>query len=135
MEISVKQKVMTGITGLWCVILVLLVLGHNVYADEKRPNDVNKPPEAKSDSSAKDANDPNELWWSRWDAFVKDPNDPNELLEAKWNAVVTVLQNKEMDQKLKKKIIDKIMSPIFDSADGKAGIGQNTLAKIERAAT
>jgi phospholipid transport system substrate-binding protein len=115
MGISVKQKVMTCITGLWCVVLVLLILGHNVNADEKYSNGANKPPEAKSDSCVKDANDPNELWWSRWDAFVKDPNDPNELLEAKWNAVVTVLQNKELDQKLKKKIIDKIMSPIFDS--------------------
>ena len=115
MEISVKQKVMTGITGLWCVVLVLLVLGHSINADEKYSNGANKPPEAKSDSGVKDANDPNELWWSRWDAFVKDPNDPNELLEAKWNAVVTVLQNKELDQKLKKKIIDKIISPIFDS--------------------
>jgi len=115
MEISVKQKVVTGITGLWCVILVLLVLGHRVYADEKYPKGANEQPGGKSDSCAKDVNDPNELWWSRWDAFVKDPNDPNELLEAKWNAVVTVLQNKELDQKLKKKIIDKIMSPIFDS--------------------
>jgi phospholipid transport system substrate-binding protein len=115
MEISVKQKVMTCIAGLWCVVLVLPVLGQGVYADQKYPNDANKPPEAKSDPCVKDANDPNELWWSRWDAFVKDPNDPNELLEAKWNAVVTVLQNKELDQKLKKKIIDKIMSPVFDS--------------------
>ena len=100
MGISVKKDVMTCITGLWCVVFVLLVLGHGVDADEKYP---------------KDANDPNELWWSRWDAFVKDPNDPNELLEAKWNAIVTVLQNKELDQKLQKKIIDKIMSPVFDS--------------------
>jgi len=115
MEISVKQKVVTCITGLWCVVLVLLVLGHNVNADEKRPDDANKPPEAKSDSAALDANDPNELWWRSYDAFVKDPNDANEMLEAKWNAVVTVLQNKELDQKLKKKIIDKIMSPVFDS--------------------
>jgi phospholipid transport system substrate-binding protein len=115
MEISVKQKVVTGITGLWCVVLVLLVLGHDVGADEKYPKDANEQSEGKSDSCANDVNDPNELWWSRWDAFVKDPNDPKELLEAKWNAVVTVLQNKELDQKLKKKIIDKIMSPIFDS--------------------
>jgi len=115
MGISVKQKVVTGITGLWCVVLVLLVLGHSVNADQKYSNGANKPPEAKSDSGAKDANDPNELLWSRWDAFVKDPNDPNELLGAKWNAVLTVLQNKELDQKLKKKIIDKIISPIFDS--------------------
>ncbi len=115
MEISVKQKVVTGITGLWCMVLVLLVLGHSVNADEKYSNGANKPNEAKSGSGVKDANDPNELWWSRWDAFVKDPNDPNELLGAKWNAVVTVLQNKELDQELKKKIIDKIISPIFDS--------------------
>ena len=115
MEISVKQKVVTGITGLWCGILVLLVLGRDVGADEKYPKDANEQSEAKSDSGVKDANDPNELWWSRWDAFVKDPNDPNELLGSKWNAVVTVLQNKELDQKLKKKIIDKIMSPVFDS--------------------
>jgi phospholipid transport system substrate-binding protein len=115
MKISVKQKVMTCITGLCCAVLVLLVLGHKVNADEKRPNDANKPPEAKSDSAALDANDPNGLWWRSYDAVVKDPNDPNKLLEAKWNAVVTVLQNKKLDQELKKKIIDKIMSPIFDS--------------------
>jgi len=115
MEISVKQKVMTCITGLWCVILVLLVLGHNVNADEKYSNGANKPPEAKSDSAALDVNDPNELWWRSYDTVVKDPNDANEMLEAKWNAIVTVIQNKELDQKLKKKIIDKIISPVFDS--------------------
>jgi phospholipid transport system substrate-binding protein len=115
MKISVKQKVMTCITGLWCVVLVVLVLGHNVNADEKYSNGANKPPEAKSDSAALDANDPNGLWWRSYDVFVKDPNDPNKLLEAKWNAVVTVLQNKELDQELKKKIIDRIMKPVFDS--------------------
>jgi phospholipid transport system substrate-binding protein len=115
MKISVKQKVVTCIIGFWCVILVVLVLGHNVNADEKYSNDVNKPPEAKSDSAAFDANDTNELWWSKWDAFVNDPNDPNELLKAKWNAIVMVLQNKELDQELKKKIIDKIMRPVFDT--------------------
>jgi phospholipid transport system substrate-binding protein len=115
MEISVKQKVMACITSLWCVILVLLVLGHNVNADEKYSNDANKPPEAKTDSAALDANDTNELWWSRWDAFVKDPNDPNELLKAKWDAIITVIQNKELDGELKKRIIDKIMKPVFDT--------------------
>lgn len=112
MEVSVNQR---AITSIWCGVLILLVLGHSVNAEEKYSNGANEPPEAKSNSSLKDANDPNELWWAKWDAVVKDPNDPNELLEAKWNAVVVVLQNKEMDQKLKGKIIDKIMSPIFDS--------------------
>jgi len=115
MEISVKQKVVTGITGLWCVVLVLSVFGHDVGADEKYPKDANDQSEGKLDSCAKDVNDPNELWWSRWDAIIKDPNDPNELLLAKWDAVITVIQNKELDQSLKKKIIDKIISPIFDS--------------------
>ena len=115
MKISVKQKVMTCITGFWCVVLVLLVLGHNVNADEKYSNDANKPPEAKSDSAVLDANDPNGLWWRSYDAVVKDPNNPNELLEAKWNAIVTVIQNKELDRELKKKIIDKIMRPAFDT--------------------
>ena len=115
MEISVTQKVVAGITGLWCVVLVLLVLGRDIRADEKYPKDANEQSEGKSDSFAKDVNDPNKLWWSKWDAIIKDPNDPNELLLAKWDAVITVIQNKELDQSLKNKIIDKIISPIFDS--------------------
>jgi phospholipid transport system substrate-binding protein len=131
MGISVKQKVMTCITGLWCVVLVLPVLGQGVYADQKYPNDANEPPEAKSDSAALDANDPNELWWSRWDAVVKDPNDANELLEAKWHAIVTVLRNKDLDQKLKEKIIDKINSPIFDSSlMAKLALGREHWAEL-----
>ncbi|MDD5458236.1 MAG: ABC transporter substrate-binding protein [Phycisphaerae bacterium] len=116
MELSVKQNVMTCITGLWCVVLVLLVLGgYGVYAEGKCPKDANEQPGCKSNCTVLDVNDSNELWWSRWDAFVKDTNDPNELLAAKWNAVITVLQSKELDQELKKKIIDKIMSPIFET--------------------
>ena len=115
MEISVKQKIMTRIAGLWCVIIVLLVLGHNVNADEKHSNGAIKSPEAKSGSAALDVNDTNELWWRRYDTAVKDPNDAKEMLEAKWNAVETVLQNKELNQELKKKIIDKIICPVFDS--------------------
>ncbi len=43
-----------------------------------------------------------------------DPNDPEELLQNKWDAVVSVLQNKDIDQKAKEKQISKIISPIFD---------------------
>ncbi len=110
-----KQDTMWAIRSLWYGILVLLVLGYSVNADEEYSNGANKPSEAKSKSGVKDANDPNELWWRSWDTVVKDTNDPNELLGAKWNAVLTVLQNKELDQKLKRKIMDKIISPIFDS--------------------
>jgi phospholipid transport system substrate-binding protein len=98
MEISVKQKVMTCVTGLWCVVVVMLVLGHNANADEKRPNDVNKPPEAKSDSATLDA------------------NDANELLRTKWDAIVMVLQNKDISEEAKTDEIDRILAPMFDFA-------------------
>jgi phospholipid transport system substrate-binding protein len=48
---------------------------------------------------------------------ANDPNypaDPNELVRLKWDAVISVLQNKELEQKAKDKQIDKIVSPIFD---------------------
>jgi phospholipid transport system substrate-binding protein len=63
---------------------------------------------------AKDPNDSNDLWWKKWDIIAKDPNDPNELLRTKWDALARVLQSKDVDQKTKEKIIDKIVSPIFD---------------------
>jgi phospholipid transport system substrate-binding protein len=43
-----------------------------------------------------------------------DPNDPEELLRNKWDATVSILQNKDIDQKAKEKKISKIISPIFD---------------------
>jgi len=131
MEVSVKQKVVTGITGLWYGILVLLVLGHSVNADEKYSNGPNKPPEAKSDSGVKDANDPNEQWWRSWDAVIKNPGDANELLEAKCRAVVKVLRHKELDERLKEKITDKIMSPVFDfPLMAKLALGKENWSKL-----
>jgi phospholipid transport system substrate-binding protein len=114
MEISVEQKPATCIKGIWFVVLVLLAVAQGVYADPKHPNDANSRPEGKSDSSAADANDTDEFWWKKWDAVVKNPDDPNELVAAKLNAVITVLQNKELEQGAKEKIIDKIISPFFD---------------------
>jgi phospholipid transport system substrate-binding protein len=43
-----------------------------------------------------------------------DPNDPEELLRNKWDAIVSILQNKDIDQKVKEKKISKVISPIFD---------------------
>ncbi len=43
-----------------------------------------------------------------------DPNDPEELLHNKWDAVVSILQNKDIDQKAKEKKISKVISQIFD---------------------
>jgi len=47
-------------------------------------------------------------------AADKDPNDPNELLRTKFNAVISVLQNKDIDQKAKERQISEIVVPIFD---------------------
>ena len=80
----------------------------------------------------KDVNDSNELWWSKWDVLVKDPNDPNELLVAKWNAVIRVIQAKDLDQKVKEKIIDRIVSSIFDfPLMGQLALGRTHWPKLD----
>ncbi|MHC4624791.1 MAG: Tgt2/MlaC family protein [Planctomycetota bacterium] len=42
------------------------------------------------------------------------PDDPNELLRVKWDGAMSVLQNKQIDEKAKEREINKIVSPIFD---------------------
>ncbi len=66
------------------IILIILIASQCVNADSKDPNDPNY------------------------------PNDPRELLRVKWNAIITVLQNKEIDQDVKEKKINKIVDSIFD---------------------
>jgi phospholipid transport system substrate-binding protein len=129
-----QRDAMWSLGTLWSVILVLLALGQCVDAEEKGPKGVTEQPEGQSASRAKDANDPNELWWSRWDVLVKDPNNPNELLEAKWNAVLKVLQIQDMDQKVKEKIIDRIVSPTFDfPLMGQLALGRTHWPKLDSA--
>jgi phospholipid transport system substrate-binding protein len=74
--------------GFWlrllCAGLVFLIASQVVNAHNKDPNDLN------------------------------DPNDPEELLRNKWDAIVSILQNKDIDQKAKEKKISKVISPIFD---------------------
>ncbi len=87
--------------SLWCAMLVFLVAGQAVNADDKDPND---------------------------------PNDPNKLLPTKWNAVISVLQNKDLDQKTKAKEIDKIVSPIFDfPLMAQLALGRNHWPKLTAA--
>jgi ABC-type transporter MlaC component len=43
-----------------------------------------------------------------------DDNDPNELLQVKWDALAKVPRPQELDHASKEKIIDKIVSSIFD---------------------
>lgn len=111
MKFPVKQKSVTCISIIGFVIL--LTTGQGIFA-APTPNESNSRPKGKTDSSAQDAIDPNEFWWKKWDAVVKNPDDPNELAQAKLSAVITILQSQETEQSLKGKIIDKIISPIFD---------------------
>ena len=129
-----QQDAIWALGTLWSVILVLLALGQGVDAEEKGPKDARERPEGQSASRAKDANDPNELWWSKWDVAVKDPNDPNELLAAKLNAVLKVLQAKDQDQKVKERIIDKIVGSIFDfPLMGQLALGRTHWPKLDPA--
>ena len=92
------------------------LLAYNIHANENNTNALTEiKSESNHDTIAKDANDTNELWWKKWDAAIKDPNDPNEILQVKWNSIMNVLQTKQLDQDLQKKIIDKVVTPIFDS--------------------
>ncbi len=74
--------------GFWlrllCAGLVLLIVCQLVNADNKDPNDPN------------------------------DPNDPEELLRNKWDAIVSILQKKDIENKVKEAKISKIVTPIFD---------------------
>ncbi len=80
--------------NLWCAFFILLVACHGVNADDECPND------------------PNGL--SRADAVVEEPNDPNELVRTRWDAIISILQNKDIDEKAKKRKIGKIITPVFD---------------------
>jgi phospholipid transport system substrate-binding protein len=116
------------------VLLILLALGQAAAGEEKGPNGAKEQPEGQSASRAKDANDPDESWWKKWDVVVKDPNNPNELLAAKWNAVLKVLQAKDLDPKVKEKIMDRIVSPIFDfPLMGQLALGRTHWPKLDPA--
>jgi phospholipid transport system substrate-binding protein len=116
------------------VILVLLALGHSAGAEQKTPKGAKAQGQSQSASGAQDANDPNESWWKKWDIQVKDPNNPNELMAAKWNAVLRVLQAKDLDQKTKEKIMDKLITPIFDfPLMGQLALGRTHWPKLNAA--
>jgi phospholipid transport system substrate-binding protein len=65
-------------------------------------------------SAAQDANDPNALLKARPEFVVKDSNDANELLINTWRAAINVLRATDIDHGLKEKVIDKVVSPLFD---------------------
>lgn len=77
--------------GFWlitfCSCLLFLVVSQAAGAVKNDPND---------------PNDPN------------GPNGPREVLRSKWEAVISILRNKDIEQEVKEKQIDKIVTPIFD---------------------
>ena len=96
-----------------CVCIVLLMVSQAVKADTKDPND------------------PDAIVRAKWETPIKDANDPNEVLQVKWNAVAKVLQSKDIDQASKEKIIDTIVSPIFDFAlMSKLALGKTNWSKL-----
>jgi len=88
--------------NLWWFLLIALIAGLGVNASGKAPCDPNDP------------NDPNALLLKKWDVVIKDPNDPNQVLWTKWKAVINVLQTTSLSAKTKGKVVDMIVTPIFD---------------------
>ena len=93
--------------GLCCAFTALLIAAQAV-------NLAPASPEARRGSGA-DNKDP------------KDPNDPRELLQTKWDAVVSVLQNKDIDQKAKEKKIGNLVFLNYLLGEGLKKIRQLTL--------
>jgi len=102
---NLKSQI-SNIQLLWCVLLIALLASQSVNAAPPAPE--------AGDKALSEPNDPNENLWKKWDAVIKDPNDPNEMLWKKWCAVTKVLQTKTVAQETKARIIDKIVTPIFD---------------------
>jgi len=93
------------------VLLFLLIAAQGAYAADKDPNDPNRP---KNPNGLNEPNDSNELNEPNEPDYLKEPNEPNELLHIKWNAIISVLKNKDIEQKEKEKQINKIVTPYFD---------------------
>ena len=115
---------------LWCVLIIGAIAFRGVDAAPDTPAGSPGGVEA-CDKALSEPNDPNETLWKKWDAVIKDPNDPNEMLWKKWCAVTKVLQTKTIAQETKARIIDKIVSPIFDFAlMGKLALGREHWSKF-----
>ena len=101
----------------WYILLLCLVVATNVNAADKSQSD------------------PNELFMAKWTAVAKksEPDDPNKMLEAKWNAITEILATKNIDQKVKEKTIDMIISPTFDfPLMAKLTLGKANWSKLDQ---
>lgn len=94
-------------------ILFFLVISQSAGADNQDPNYIN------------------ELLRTRPSFVVKDSEDPNVLLKRTWDATVNVINAEDIDQKTKEKVVDRIISPIFDfSLMSKLALGRKNWSRL-----
>ncbi len=128
------QQTPVGMGSIVWIVSILLLLGHSAVAAEKQSREADARAKSEPAVRAEDVNDPNSAWWAKWDVKAKDPNDPNQLLAVKWEAIVKVLENRDLDQKLKERIIDHIVSPAFDfELMGQLALGRTHWPKLDAA--
>jgi len=128
---------------LWPALLILLIASQRVNAADKDPNGPNCPNEPNTPIEQKDPNDPNGLndpnTLDEPNVLIDpnipfDPNDPNELLSTKWKSIISILQNKDIDQKEKEKKFNEILSPYFDfPLMAKLALGREHWPKLTKA--
>jgi phospholipid transport system substrate-binding protein len=100
--------------SLGCILFVFLTAGQYVSAVDKK------------------SSDPNEVLLARCTVAIHNPNDPNELLRAKWESIANVLKIKDLDPKVKERLVDKIVSPIFDFEPmGILALGRTNWPKLD----
>ena len=97
-------------------LLFLLILAQNLVATDKNPNEPN------------DSNNP---FWTKSGAFVKEPNDLSKLLQTRWGDIISVIQKEDIDEKVKKSEINKIITPVFDfQLMAKLALGKKNWLKL-----
>jgi phospholipid transport system substrate-binding protein len=101
-----------GRNGFWLITLgsclLLIIVSQAAGADNNDPNDPNDPNGPRlvvSQPAGADNNDPND---------PNGPNGPRAVLRSKWDAVISILRNKDIEQEVKEKQINKIVTPIFE---------------------
>jgi phospholipid transport system substrate-binding protein len=99
------------------ILLLLLVLPRTINAGDKDPNrpcDPNGPSEINDQNALNEPNEPNDTNEINDPNALNDPNDPNELLSTRWKAIISILRDKNIEQKAKEEQINRIVSPYFD---------------------
>jgi len=120
---NVKRRNQCIMRKLCFILLLLLVAPQTINAGDKDPNrpcdpngpnELNDPNALNNPNRPCDPNGPNELNDPNALNNPNEPNDPNELLSTRWKAIISILRNKNIEQKAKEEQINRIVSPYFD---------------------